>query len=253
MTEKRNWTRYWPIALIALAIALFFGSGLNSQISIDSLAVNYAAITAYVDANPVLAYLAAGVLYVVAVAVAFPAAWIITVGFGVVFGWVNGSILVIISATLGACLLYWAARTLLADFFKARAGRWLNEMAEGFRRNAASYLLFLRLTPVAPFVLLNALPGLLNVPFFTYAWTTALGIIPGTIAYVSAGEGLRAIVAERAEACAANVPPCGEPLSPSDLVRPETLIAISLLALVSLLPVVLKWWRGRTEAGKAGH
>ncbi|MCB9993003.1 MAG: TVP38/TMEM64 family protein [Hyphomicrobiaceae bacterium] len=251
MTEKRSLTRFWPLALIALAVALFFGLGLHRQISIDGLAVNYAAITGYVAANPVLAYLGGGLLYVAAVAVAFPAAWIITVGFGVVFGLVNGSILVIVSATLGACILYWAARTLLADFFRARAGRWLNDMADGFRRNAASYLLFLRLTPVAPFVLLNALPGVLNVPFFTYAWTTALGIIPGTLAYVSAGEGLRAIVAERATACAAGVPPCGGPLSPSDLVRPETLIAISLLALVSLLPVVLKWWRARGEAGKA--
>lgn len=239
------WRKLLPaFILVALAVA-FFQSGLAQYISFDELAINYASITQFVSDQPLLAYLVAGAIYFLAVAIAFPAAWIFTVAYGLVFGLVPASFLVIISATLGACALYFVSGTLLTDFFRERAGKRLNIMAEGFRKNEVSYMFFLRLTPVFPFLLVNALPAVLGVSFITFAWTTALGIIPGTVAYISAGEGLRSVIAERATACAANIAPCGTPLSPSDLITREILIASALLALVSLLPIAVKKWRSR--------
>lgn len=239
--------RLWPLALVALAAIAFFGLGLNEKISIDELARNQAALDAQIDAHPLVSHLAAGLLYVLAVAVAFPAAWLITVAYGVLFGWLTGLFVVVISATIGACLLYFIARHLASDFFREKAGPWLNTMAEGFRKDAASYLLFLRLVPLFPFLLVNVVPAILGVRFSTYAWTTAVGIIPGALAYIYAGEGLRSIVAERAVACAAGEPPCGEPLRAADLVTTDVLIAISLLALVSLLPALLKRLRKKDK------
>jgi uncharacterized membrane protein YdjX (TVP38/TMEM64 family) len=113
-------------------------------------------------------------------------------------------------------------------------------MAEGFRSDAVSYMLFLRLAPVFPFILVNVVPAILGVPFVTYLWTTFVGIIPGVLAYTFAGEGLRSIVHDRAAACAANVPPCGTPLTAGDLLTPQIGIAFALLAMVSLIPIVVK-------------
>lgn len=239
------WRKILPaLVLVALAFA-FFQSGLAQYISFDELAKNYGALTQFVTDQPLLAYAAAGLVYAAAVAIAFPAAWILTVAYGLIFGLVPASILVVTSATIGACALYFVSGNLLTDFFKERAGKRLNIMAEGFRNNEVSYMFFLRLTPVFPFLLVNALPAVLGVSFITFAWTTALGIIPGTVAYVSAGEGLRSVIVERATACAANVAPCGTPLSPSDFITREILVASALLALVSLLPIVIKRLRNR--------
>jgi len=232
--------RALPLAILAALVGTFFATGLHTRISFDQLALRYGELTAFVNANLALAMLAAIGLYAFAVAAAFPAAWVLTVSYGLIFGWLLGAVTVVVGATLGATILFLVARLVLADFFRAKAGDRLNAMAEGFRKDAFSYLLFLRLAPVFSFLLVNVVPAILGVPLAIFVVTTALGIIPGTIAYAFAGEGLRSIVDDRAAACRAGEPPCGEALSPGDFVTTEILIAFSLLAVVSLLPVVLK-------------
>ncbi len=229
-----------PVILLLAVLAGFFASGLNQRLTLDELALNYAGLSAFVAENTVVAVLATTVLYLVAVAASFPAAWLLTVAVGVVFGWVVGTGIVVVGATLGASVLFLAARSLLADFYRAKAGVRLQLMAEGFRGNAVNYMLFLRLAPVFPFLLVNVVPAVLGLRFSTYFWTTAVGIIPGTIVYAYAGEGLRSLISIRAEACIAGLPPCGEAFLAADVITPEMLIAFTLLALLSLLPVLVK-------------
>ncbi len=73
---------------------------------------------------------------------------------------------------------------LLQDKYQLQLDRFNREMeASGSR-----YLLTLRLIPIFPFFLINFLSGLTRVPLKTFAWTTALGIIPGTIIFAYAGQ-----------------------------------------------------------------
>lgn len=237
--------RFVPLGVLVIAITAFFKSGLHRHLSFDSIAVNYGQLAEYVMAHPVLASLALVAAYAIAVALSFPAAWLLTVTAGLIFGWLWGGALVVFGATIGACILFLAARYALGDYFRQKAGGLVAKMAEGFRNDAVSYMFFLRFTPL-PFTLVNAVPGILGVKLSTFAWTTFVGIIPGVIAYSYAGEGLRSIVAERAEACGIGEPPCGTALSPGDLVTKEILIAFALLAVVSLIPVVLKRLRRKS-------
>lgn len=249
-SAPRNWRdvaikRGLPLAVLTALVISFFASGLHKHISFDELALRYGELTGFVNDNLVLALLAAIGLYAFAVSAAFPASWLLTVAYGLIFGWAVGAGVVIVGATIGASILFFVAGSLLADFFRNKAGDRLNTMAEGFRSDAVNYMLFLRLAPVFPFLLVNVVPAILGVPFRTFVWTTAVGIIPGTIAYAFAGEGLRSIIGERADACAADMPPCGEALTPDDIITTQILIAFFLLAVVSLLPVVLKRLRRR--------
>ncbi|HEY8596264.1 MAG TPA: VTT domain-containing protein [Devosiaceae bacterium] len=237
--------RLAPLAILVAAIALYFATGLDRLVSFDEIARQYGAMTDAVARQPVLAAGVAVAIYVVATAISIPAAWLFTVAMGLVFGWAVGTLLSVIGATIGASLLFLAARYALADFFRARAGNWLNRLAEGFREDAVSYLLFLRLVPAVPFTLLNVVPAILGVPFAIFFWTTLVGIVPGGLAFAFAGEGLRSIVSDRAAACAANVAPCGDPLRASDLLTPQILIAFLLLGVVSLLPLALRYLRRR--------
>jgi len=241
---KRTIKRFIPLIVLLLAIVAFFGSGVHRQLDFDQIATHYASLQAYVTANPVISILVAMLIYTGATALSFPAAWLLTVTIALIFGWITTSLIVLISATIGASILFLVARYALEGFFKQRAGNVLNKMAKGFREDAVSYMLFLRMAPIFPFTLVNVVPAILGVPFITFFWTTFVGIIPGVVAYSYAGEGLRSIVAERAEACAAGIAPCGEPLTPGDLVTTQILIAFVLLAIVSLIPVLLKRLRG---------
>lgn len=223
-----------------MVLAGALGLGLNRLFDFDALALNYQHVAVWVDANPALAIALTILIYVAATAASLPAGWIMTVAVGLLFGWWVGGAIALFSATTGACLLFLAARSALSPLFAHMAGPWTDRLAEGFRADAANYLLFLRLAPIIPFSLVNIVPALFAVPFRTYAWTTLVGIIPGTIAYVTAGAGLRAIVAERGEACLAGVSPCGTPFGPADLLAPQMLVAFLLLAVVALIPVLLK-------------
>jgi uncharacterized membrane protein YdjX (TVP38/TMEM64 family) len=113
-------------------------------------------------------------------------------------------------------------------------------MEAGFREDAWSYLLVLRLVPLFPFWLVNLAPAFLGVPVTTFVVTTLVGITPGTIVYVSAGYGIGTVIA------AGDQPDLGLVLQPAIL---GPLIGLALLA---LLPVVYKRWRSRRAKARTG-
>ncbi|MGL4975055.1 MAG: TVP38/TMEM64 family protein, partial [Bosea sp. (in: a-proteobacteria)] len=126
---------------------------------------------------------------------------------------------------------------------------------EGFREDAASYMLFLRLVPVFPFWLVNLAPALAGVPLSTFLWTTLVGIVPGTFAFAFAGAGLDSVVAAqaaaRASCLAAGRTDCSAGLDLKALVTPQLLTAFALLGLVALVPVI--WRKLKARSSKANE
>jgi uncharacterized membrane protein YdjX (TVP38/TMEM64 family) len=191
-------------------------------------------------------------VYVAAVALSVPGALALTVLGGLLFGPVLGSALVIFSATLGACLVFLLARSAFGEQLARKAGGRLAGILEGFRQDAVSYLLFLRLVPVFPFWLVNLAPALAGVPFLTFLWTTLLGITPGSLAFAVAGAGADSVLAAhgaRLASCRAAGSNCPG-FDPSVLVTPELGVAFALLGLVALVPVV---WRKLASRRAAPH
>ena len=144
------------------------------------------------------------------------------------FGAVSGTIYGIGGATVGATGLFLAARTALGEPLRARAGPSLHRLEQGFRKNALSYLLFLRLIPLFPFWLVNLVPAFLGVPLRTYVIGTAIGIIPGCFVYASVGNGLGAVF------------DAGETPDLGIIFKPDILIPIVGLAILALLPIAYK-------------
>jgi uncharacterized membrane protein YdjX (TVP38/TMEM64 family) len=102
-------------------------------------------------------------------------------------------------------------------------------MEEGFRENAFSYLLILRLVPLFPFFLVNIAPAAFNVKLRDFALATFIGIIPGAFAYASAGAGLGAVIEKGGEVSLDGL-----------LTDPKILTPIIALSVLALLPIVLK-------------
>src|SRR3546814_8536324 len=80
--------------------------------------------------------------------------------------------------SIGAAVLFVAARTALGGLLRAKAGPFLKKMEAGFRENALSYLLVLRLIPVFPFFIVNLVPAFLGVRLRDFVIATFVGIIP---------------------------------------------------------------------------
>jgi uncharacterized membrane protein YdjX (TVP38/TMEM64 family) len=195
-------------------------------------------LRAYVDANFATAALAFVGAYALAVALSFPAASILTVFSGFLFGWLIGGVLTAIAATIGATTIFTAARYAFAEALRRRAWPRVAKLGDGFRRNAFTYLLVLRLAPVFPFFVINVAPALFNVRLTTFVGATILGILPGTFAYAFLGQGLDSVVQAAAAA--------GREVSLADIVTPQITIAFFCLALVATVPIIVTRLR-RTE------
>ena len=230
---RDGWRRLLPlVALLAVAVAVF-ASGLHRYLTFDALGRHYEALEAVAAARPVTAPLAFAAVYALAVALSVPGATILTLSAGLLFGLGLGVAVVVSAATVGASLVFLVAKTALGEPLRRRAGDRVARMEAGFREDALSYLLVLRLVPLFPFWLVNLVPAFLGVPLRTYAIATFLGILPGTAVYVAVGNGIGAVLE------AGGRPDLGL------IFRPEILGPLIGLALLALLPVAYKRWRRR--------
>jgi uncharacterized membrane protein YdjX (TVP38/TMEM64 family) len=182
------------------------------------------------------------ILYILAVAFSLPAATILTVFGGFLFGWLAAGLMVVIAATIGACILFLAARSAFGGFLRGKVGGRAAALAEGFKKDAFSYLLVLRLAPVFPFFIVNIAPALFDVTLRTFAAATFLGIIPGTFAYAFLGQGVDSVLDAAQKS--------GTQASISDLVTPQITLAFAGLACVAAIPIIIKKLR-KPPAGEA--
>ncbi len=246
---RSPWLRFAPLVLIVLAAAALLASGAHRHLTLENLLASRQSLLRLVEAHRFPAIGAYMLIYIAAVALSLPGALLLTISGGFLFGgWIGGAAAVL-AATAGAVLIFLAARSSIGDALARRAGPWLAKFREGFEADAASYLLFLRLAPVFPFWLVNLAPALLGVPLKTFAWTTLIGILPGTFAYAFAGAGLDSIVAAQQHsyaACAASgAAACSADIGFSQLVTRELVYAFAALGIAALIPAGLRRWRAR--------
>ena len=225
-------TKLLPFAILVCGFAAAYVFGITDFLSLGYLGEQQQNLKAFVASNAVLAALTFMVVYVLAVALSLPAASVLTIFGGFLFGWFQAGVMVVIPATAGATILFLAARSSFGGFLRDRLGSRAAAFAEGFRKDAFGYLLVLRLAPVFPFFLVNIAPALFNVKTRDYVLATALGILPGTFAFAWLGEGVGSVLdAARAS---------GQSPSVSQLVTPQITIAFAILAFVAAIPLVLK-------------
>jgi uncharacterized membrane protein YdjX (TVP38/TMEM64 family) len=246
--------RLLPLGAIILAGIAIFATGLHRAISLETLIENESALRDFIGRHWLLAIMGYAALYAGLVALSLPIGAILTMTGGYLFGLVFGACATVTGATAGAAIIFLVARSSLGEGLSRRFGPLLQRFAEGFRKDAASYLLFLRLAPIFPFALVNVAPALLGAKFSTFVWTTAIGIIPGTLAFTSIGAGLGSVIKAQIEAfrvCkAGGGTDCSLSVDPSTLVTREVLLAFALMAGVSLLPVLIKRVRGARTQGQ---
>lgn len=231
--RQRRWSarRWLPPALLLAGLGLALALGLHRHLTLDALAVHREALARFVAEDGALAAAAYVGAYALAVAFSVPGATVLTLAGGFLFGTLAGTACAVAGATLGAVSVFLAARSALGGLLRAKAGPWVERLEGGFRANAFSYTLFLRLVPLFPFWLVNLVPAVLGVPLRTYALATLVGIVPGALVYASVGNGLGAVLD------AGGRPDLGL------VFAPKVLLPLLGLGALSLLPVLVKRWR----------
>jgi uncharacterized membrane protein YdjX (TVP38/TMEM64 family) len=236
------------VILLAGAAYLIVGQG---GISLESLVRHRMAIGDFVREHRILAVLVYIAIYTAAVAVSLPGAVFLTVAGGFLFGLAIGASAAAIGATAGATLIFLVARTALGEPLLRRAGPRAAQLAQGFREDAFSYLLFLRLVPAFPFFLVNLVPAFAGVRLAPFVAATALGIIPGALVFAFAGTGLDSVIAAQQAAngdcLAAGRSDCHMIFEAKDVLTPQLLGALIALGLLALVPVVVKRLRARAR------
>lgn len=231
--------RYLPLVVIALALAAFFALDLDRYFSLDALRDNREALKAWVAASPPRAIALFMLVYAGAVAISFPGASILTVFGGYLFGLAVGVPAIVVAATLGAAVIFLAARSALGDALKSKVSGSLAQMRQGFAENELSYMFALRLAPVFPFWAVNIAAGVIGVSLRNFLVGTFFGIIPGSFVYASIGNAAGAAFDAGEEISLAGI-----------LFKPTTLLPIIGLVLLSLAPIVFKRMKARKGAAQ---
>ena len=221
--------RFLPLIILGGCITAAYSFGLHEYLTLDSIKAQKEEFQGLIDSQPVLAPLSFIGIYAGAVALSLPIATFLTLLGGFLFGAVKGSLMVVTAATIGATIIFTIAKTSLGTTLREKAGPLYDKVEGNMKDNAMGYLFFMRLVPIFPFVLVNILPALFNVPLRIFALTTFLGILPGTAVYVYFGQQL------------------GEINALSDLARPELLFAFALLGVFALIPTLYTQYKKKKK------
>ncbi len=226
---KNSTTLIRWLLLIALlgAVIAFFALGLQHQLNLEALKSQQQALEVFRQAHPVALALVFFLVYVAVTALSLPAATLLTLAGGALFGLLEGTILISFASSIGATLAFLASRFVFGAAVQRRFGQRLSAINEGVRREGALYLFTLRLVPVFPFFVVNLLMGLTTLPARTFYWVSQLGMLAATVVFVNAGTQLASLH------------------SLSGIVSPRMLGSFVLLG---VFPLLARWIVARVKA-----
>ncbi|MDD2932815.1 MAG: FAD-dependent oxidoreductase [Methylotenera sp.] len=185
--------RAWIIALVIVLIGLFFAFDLGHFLSLDALKASRDGLQQAYQTQPLLVITLFAATYIIMAALSLPGAAVMSIAGGAIFGLLVGTLVVVVSASIGATLAFLVARFVLRDSVQKRFGDRLSSINAGIEKDGAFYLFTLRLVPVVPFFLINLLMGLTTIRTLTFFWVSLVGMVAGTSVYANAGTQLAAL------------------------------------------------------------
>jgi uncharacterized membrane protein YdjX (TVP38/TMEM64 family) len=227
MNFNKNQYKISLLVLIVIAILVIYTSGITNFLTFQNLVDQSQNLQNFVNQNWLISTIAFVLIYILVVTFSLPGAAIMTLAGGYLFGFL-GIPLSVTGATIGASANFVISRYLVGNAVQQKYSAQLKKFNDQFSKDGVSYLLTLRFLPVFPFFIVNLLSGLTKVKFSTFILTTVVGIIPGTSVYNFAGQSLLDLK------------------SPSDVLSPNIILALSILGAFTLFPTIIKKFKKST-------
>lgn len=109
---------------------------------------------------------------------------------GLIFGFVYGSLLIMIGATCSSTVGFYLARH-FGQWLKNRRqdkSHQLGKLEQSLDNNGFIIVFILRLLPIAPFDLISYAAGFSRIRYKDYIFATVIGMFPGVLIYANIGE-----------------------------------------------------------------
>jgi uncharacterized membrane protein YdjX (TVP38/TMEM64 family) len=159
----------------------------NKILSFDTIKATYQDIQILINKNYILYYSAFFILYVVVTAFALPISLIKTLLAGALFGFWPGLILVSFASSIGSTFCFLFSRYALRAYIQKRFSNYLEKINKGIETDGWLYLLFLRLSPIFPFFIINLVFGLTKMKTLEFYVVSQIGMFIATAIFVNAG------------------------------------------------------------------
>ena len=158
----------------------------------------------------------------------FPAASLLSLIGGFLFGTWVGGIGIIIGGTIGSFIVFLVAKSFFHDYIFKKLLIKYKFINNYFQKNDLELMFLIRLIPGIPFFAQNLILAGLGANRSKFFFTTLLGLSPWAIIFASIGRGLEEIFIE------------DQDLSFALIAKPEYLIPISIIALLVIVILILK-------------
>lgn len=216
------------IIAFLIAIVGFQAFKLDDLLTLEGLIANKDRLILFTSQHHLLSMVVFSLSYIVLIAIGLPVFSVYAIAAGLIFGFLEGLVLCVVSATIGGYLTFLASKTVLYDYFRKRHHKRADQLTKRLNGKSFRVLLVMRLIPGVPYTLTNILAGLSSLDWLTFGIVTIIGIIPGTSVFLFSGYALRRV--DRFEA----------------FKQPEFVIATILLALVIVIAFI-RWLMKRQK------
>ena len=221
-------------------LSLVFGITLQEHLSFNIIMSEIENIVFVVDEFRLIAILLYLFLYIFVVTFSIPAASMLTIFSGYLFGGIIGGCVALSGAVVGSSILFLIVQAGLRPTIdeKLKSNSLFGDISNGILKNQVRYLLFLRFMPIFPFWLVNLAPAILGVRLRVFILTTSFGIFPGTFIIAGIGQKLRLI---------------SEPSL--DFVNeltsdPQFILLFLALSFITILPILWRWFLFKRDRPK---
>ena len=181
------------VIFIFFTLVIFVGFNYDKVLSFNLIKQRYEDIQLLINERYLFYYLLFFLSYIVVTALALPISLLKTLLAGALFGLLPGVILTSFASTIGSTLCFLISRYLFKDVIQEKYKKYLGKINQGIKEEGLLYLLFLRLSPIFPFFLINLTFGLTQMKWTNFYWMSQLGMLPATVIFVNAGNQLSQI------------------------------------------------------------
>jgi len=160
---------------------------LDKVLSFSMIKNTYQDIQTLVNKNYTFYFIMFFILYVIVTAFALPISLLKTLLAGALFGFWPGLILVSFASSIGSTFCFLFSRYALRNYTQVKFGKYLEKVNKGVDQDGWLYLLFLRLSPIFPFFIINLVFGLTKMRALEFYLVSQVGMFIGTAIFVNAG------------------------------------------------------------------
>ena len=225
VVKKKIFLTIFLIIILTFWLAYYLNKDL---LELKTLFIYLGIIQEYISKNFFITFILFTFSYCFLIICNFPAASLLSLIGGFLYGTWVGGIGIIIGGTIGSFIVFLVAKSFFHDYISKKLLNRYKFINNYFQKNDLELMLLIRLIPGIPFFAQNLILAGLGAERLKFFFTTLLGLSPWAIIFASIGRGLEEIFIE------------DQDLSFALIAKPEYLIPISIIVLLVLVILIFK-------------